>query len=210
MGTGCCGTASLAWLLNSQDDAFVGHELFPILPWSTSLEAREFFAENKWEQLNHESHLYGVVGDVATYYLPYVRFLIDNLKNGGLKNNVDFKFIILKRNKSEVIKAFVDKFKRQKNNPFQLTTDKNNWDDSFPTYPNHIPIEVAIECYWEDYYAEADYLVATYPERVRVFNTEDLNCDDKVLELLTFAGIDNPRIFTGIRKNKREDASVFD
>ena len=62
MGTGCCGTASLAWLLNSQENAFVGHELFPILPWSTSQKARDNFAANKWEQLNHESHLYGLVG----------------------------------------------------------------------------------------------------------------------------------------------------
>jgi hypothetical protein len=211
MGTGCCGTASLAWLLNSQDDAFVGHELFPILPWSTSIEARNNFAENKWEQLNHESHLYGVVGDVATYYLPYVRFLLHNLEELK-KDEIDFKFIILRRDKAEVISAFQEKFKRQKNNPLQNVdnVEKNNWDNSFPEYNSNIPLETAIECYWEDYYSEAEWLVKYHPKKVRIFETEDLNNEEKVLEILRFAGIRNPKLFTGIRKNKRNDASNFD
>ncbi len=209
MGTGCCGTASLAWLLNNQENSFVGHELFPILPWATTREAQDNFAKNKWEQLNHESHLYDVVGDVATYYLPYVRFLLRNL-NTTLKNEVDFKFIILKRKKKEVISAFKDKFKRQGNNPLQITHDlkvkRDEWDASFPNYPSNIPLEIAIECYWEDYYAEANWLVENYPEHVRIFDTCDLNNEEKVLNILKFAGYKNPRIFTGVRKNKRADA----
>ncbi len=208
MGTGCCGTASLAWLLNNQEDSFVGHELFPILPWSTSVEAQNNFAKNKWEQLNHESHLYGVVGDVATYYLPYVRFLLRNL-NTTLKGDVDFRFIILKRNKEEVVDAFLDKFKRQGNNPLQIKNDpalkKDEWDNSFPKYNPDIPLNIAIECYWEDYYAEADWLVENYPDHVRIFETHELNNDDKVVEILKFAGYENPKVFTGVRKNKRED-----
>jgi hypothetical protein len=208
MGTGCCGTASLAWILNNQNDSFVGHELFPILPWSTDLDAQNYFANNKWEQLNHESHLYSTVGDVATYYLPYVRFLIRNL-NTTLKGEVDFKFIILRRKKEEVIQAFLDKFKRQKNNPLQNIDapgiKKDEWDASFPKYHPDMPLEIAIECYWEDYYSEANWLAEHHPDRVRIFETEDLNNKEKVLEILKFAGFSNPKIFTHVQKNKRED-----
>ena len=37
IGTGRCGTTSLAKLLNSQENAFVGHELSPILPWEQNI-----------------------------------------------------------------------------------------------------------------------------------------------------------------------------
>lgn len=210
MGTGCCGTSSLARLLNDQPNAFVGHELAPILSWSTSQTARDVFAENKWEQLNHESHLYDLVGDVGSYYLPYVRFLMQNLES-PLGDEVDFRFIILKRDKTEVISAFLEKFKRQGNNPLQENTNArwDEWDAAFPKY-NNIALPIAIECYYEDYYAEADYLKQTFPNFVRIYNTSDLNSEEKVREILNFVGIENPRITTGIRMNKREDATVFD
>ena len=206
MGSGCCGTASLAWLLNSQENSFVGHELFPLLRWANDYNAQSFFAKNKWEQLNHESHLYELVGDVATYYLPYVRFLIDNINN-KMANDVQFRFIILKREKKEVIEAFIDKFERQGNNPLQNTVNVKNdeWDDCFPKYPSNFPQELAIECYWEDYYAEAQWLADNHPQMVRIFKTEDLNSEDKVRDLLQFAGVTNPKVMVGVRKNKRSD-----
>lgn len=210
MGTGCCGTASLAHLLNNQENAFVGHELAPILSWSTTPEAQSFFAVNKWEQLNHESHLYDLVGDVGSYYLPYVRFLISNL-DLPIGNEVDFRFIILKRDKSEVIPAFLDKFKRQGNNPLQAesTARKDEWDKCFPKYEG-MTLENAVGSYYEDYYTEARYLTSTYSDLVRLYDTHDLNSEDKVKEMLDFVGISNPRILVGARKNKREDVTIFD
>lgn len=209
MGTGCCGTATLAYILNNQPNAFVGHELAPILSWSTSTDAQDFFAKNKWEQLNHESHLYDLVGDVGSYYLPYVRFLMNNL-NTELGEEVDFKFIILKRDKKEVISAFVDKFERQNNNTLQnvSNTRKDEWDKCFPKYDN-LSLPVAIECYYEDYYAEAHYLISVFPEHVRIYDIEDLNSETKVKDILDFVGVENPRILVGARKNKREDVTLF-
>tara|TARA_R110000851_G_scaffold25240_15_gene72954 strand:- start:450 stop:1130 length:681 start_codon:yes stop_codon:yes gene_type:complete len=219
LGTGCCGTSSLAWLLNSQDGAFVGHELFPILPWSTSSEAQRFFADNKWEQLNHESHLYDIVGDVGSYYLPYARFLMNNLSLSLLspaKNEIDFKFIILQRDKKEVVDAFIEKFKRQKNNPLQVSKSgiqscsaaAKIWDKSFPKYASDASLEECVGWYWEDYYAEANYLLNEYPEHFKLYNVKDLNNENKVLELLNFVGVENPKILLA-RKNKREDVSIF-
>ena len=210
LGTGCCGTSSLAYLLNSQPGAFVGHELFPILPWGTDELARRYFIENKWEQLNHESHLFELVGDVGSYYLPYARFLMFNLES--LKDEVEFKFIILKRKREEVVSAFLEKFKRQNNNPFQVHkafgVRSDNWDDSFPKFEDGVPLEKCIEWYYDDYYAEADHLLKTYPDNFRIYSVEDLNDELKVSELLSFVGVEKPNIILA-RKNKREDATIF-
>jgi hypothetical protein len=213
MGSGCCGTASLAHLLNSQRNAFVGHELFPILPWSTSERARLFFMSSKWEQLNHESHLYDLVGDVAFYYLPYVRFLMYNLEEEKIGKDIDFKFIVLKRNKKEVIDAYIEKLKRQKNNPFQIQStildpQRDRWDICFPKYEG-VSLPIAIECYYEDYYAEVNYLLNKWPNHVKLIDVSDLNNEDSVKDILSFAGVQNPRIIVGTRKNKREEATIF-
>ena len=211
LGTGCCGTSSLAFLLNEQDGAFVGHELFPILSWSTEYSALMFFTENKWEQLNHESHLYGLVGDVGSYYLPYARLLMDNLEQ-GLGEEVDFKFIVLKRERQQVINAFLEKFKRQNNNPFQVNKSpgvrSDIWDLSFPKYEDGVSLQQCIEWYYDDYYAEVDYLLNRYPENFKLYETDDLNNEAKVADMLKFAGVDNPKIILA-RKNKREDATIF-
>jgi len=212
MGTGCCGTASLAYLLNSQENAFVGHELFPILPWRTDKTARLFFMNSKWEQLNHESHLYDLVGDVGFYYLPYVRFLMYNLEEEKIGEDVDFKFIVLKRDKKEVINAYLDKFKRQNNNPLQIRTPlsirRNKWDMCFPKYEG-VSLEIAIECYYEDYYAETNYLLNKWPDYVKLIDISELNNADSVRNILEFVGLQTPKIIVGTRKNKREEATIF-
>ena len=210
LGTGCCGTSSLAYLLNAQPGALVGHELFPILPWGTDEHARKYFIENKWEQLNHESHLFELVGDVGSYYLPYARFLMFNLES--LKEEVQFKFIVLKRDRGEVVSAFVEKFKRQNNNPFQINkafgVRSDNWDNSFPKFEAGASLENCIEWYYDDYYAEADYLLKTYSDNFMMYDIEDLNNESKVLELLDFVGVEKPNVILA-RKNKREDATIF-
>lgn len=212
MGTGCCGTASLAYLLNSQESALVGHELFPILPWSTAEEARLFFMNSKWEQLNHESHLYDLVGDVGFYYLPYVRFLMYNLEQEKIGEDVDFSFIVLKRNKKEVINAYLDKFKRQNNNPLQTTVPfgvtRNQWDSCYPKYEG-VPLSVAIECFYEDYYTETDYLMNKWPNHVKLVNISELNTLEGVNSILDFVGVKNKNVIVDARKNKREDATIF-
>ena len=68
----------------------------------------------------------------------------------------------------------------------------------------------AVTCYYEDYYAEADWLVENHPNHVRIYKTEDLNNIEMVTSILEFVGIENPKIITSIQKNKREDASEFD
>lgn len=204
MGTGCCGTASLAFLLNSQPSSFVGHELFPKLEWSTSENARGCFIRDKWHQLNHESHLYDLVGDVASYYLPYVRFLLNNMAtNQFYQHDITMKFIILHRNKSEVIQSFLQKFQRQGNNPLQLNSaaKRDEWDHCFPKFED-MPLELAISKYYDGYYREAETLVKIDPRRVRIYDIGSMNTESGVRSILDFLEIQNQNIIVGNRKNK--------
>ena len=91
LGSGRCGSASLAYLLNEQKGALVGHEMGPILPWNTEdMSGIQF----RWEQLQHQSHLYPIVGDVGIYYLPYIPMLMRSLEAvPALNENYEYKFI---------------------------------------------------------------------------------------------------------------------
>ena len=205
MGSGCCGTSSLSVLLNEQPRAFVGHELAPTLPWQATREAVQEFTVFKWNQLNHQGSLFDLVGDVGTYYLPYVRFLMHQY-NLALKDECEFKFIILKRDKEETIQAFLDKFKRQNNNPLQNNKSPgqfaDSWDASFPKYEG-VSLREATSMYYDDYYREAESLLNDFPNRVRLYMMNDLNSEEKVEELLRFSGFENPNVIINIKENQR-------
>jgi hypothetical protein len=203
MGSGCCGTASLALLLNSQPNALVSHELAPILTWDNR-EGKDLM-QFRYGQLDHQSHLYDLVGDVGLYYVSYIGFLMKSLTEVEvLRNGYDFKFIVLKRDRESVINSFYAKFKRQNNNPLQNHNDPNlktdEWDRAFPKYDDMI-LEDAIGQYYDDYYKKARSYELLYPDNVKLFNTSDLNDENGVRSILEFVGVEIPNIVVGIKKN---------
>ena len=120
----------------------------PILPWD--VKDGKGIMQYKYGQLDHQSHLFDLVGDVGTYYIPYIGFLMKSINEVEvLKQGYDFKFVIMKRDKKQVVNSFLKKFKRQRNNPLQnhgntdLKTDE--WDKAFPKYDG-IPLEG--DSYW--------------------------------------------------------------
>ena len=203
LGTGRCGSASLAYLLNEQRGAMVGHEMSPVMPWATNdLQGIQF----RWEQLQHQSHLYPIVGDVGIYYLPYVPMLMKSWQAVPFLNqNYDYRFIILERDKDEVIESYLEKFKRQNNNPLQTEKAEgvkvDEWDECFPKYDG-VSLREAIGLFWDDYHTEAHRLVKLYPQNVFIVPTEDLSTEAGVQEIMDFVGIENPRVLTDIRKNE--------
>ena len=203
LGSGRCGTASLAYLLNDQEGAWIGHETGPVLPWDVSDLAGIQF---RWEQLQHQSHLYSTVGDVGIYYLPYISMLMQSHEQIAFINqNYTLKFIVLQRDKNEVVESFLEKFRRQNNNPLQINkapgTKADEWDECFPKYEG-VSLKNAIEMFYDDYYEESEKMVRVYPDNVRVFSVNNLNTEEGVLQIFNFAGIENPRVTTSIRKNK--------
>jgi len=203
LGSGRCGTASLAYLLNDQKDAFIGHEMPPVLPWDTSdLTGLQF----RWDQMQHQSHLYSMVGDVGIYYLPYIPTLIRSHDSIPFINqNYVIKFIILQRDRKEVINSFMKKFIRQNNNPLQTEkapgTVVDEWDECFPKYDG-VTLRDAVGMFYDDYYKESERLSLLHPDIVSIFPVDNLNTEEGVLQILDFVGVDDPRILVSIKKNE--------
>jgi hypothetical protein len=197
LGTGRCGTASLSKLLNSQENAFVGHELFPILPWNPNKSVFEF----KFHQLNHQTHAYDLVGDVGMYYLPYITSLIYSFKR---THNV--KFVIMERNIDEVVESYIEKFRIQGNNPLQQHDGSTwrlvpDWDLAFPKYSSNLSLEDAVYSYCRDYSRLSTSVKETHPENVEIFDMSFLNNEAGVNNILDFVGIKNKKPIINIKEN---------
>ncbi len=210
LGTGRCGTSSFSFLMNSQQSSFFGHELSPILPWEFEekvtykrSDATMTSISFKYNQLMHQAHNYDIVGDSGSYYLPYVELLIRTL---GDNDEFDLKFVILKREKPGTVKSFLEKFRRQNNNPLQNHDGpKNHWDNCFPKYDNFWTLEESIEKYYDDYYKISSQLAHEHPKFIKVFEMKDLNSEQGVKSIFEFLEIKNPLVLTGVKKNATEE-----
>ncbi|MBC7078735.1 MAG: class I SAM-dependent methyltransferase, partial [Synergistales bacterium] len=92
MGSGRCGTLSLARVLSQQLGVIVSHEEPPLLPWRREpgdRVIRERFA--RWRCSRRAE----IVGDVASFYLPYVEDAI------ALEPAI--RIVCLKRPREEVV-----------------------------------------------------------------------------------------------------------
>src|SRR5690606_35389199 len=69
IGSGRCGTRSLADVLERQPGCRVTHEERPLLAWDADQKGERLRARfARWRQLRSEP----IVGDVASFYLPYL------------------------------------------------------------------------------------------------------------------------------------------
>ena len=174
LGTGRCGTASLARLLAQQGLDCV-HEREPTLSW-----------ENEPDASRHISQPGSC--DVALQYLPHVECLMGQFD--------DLRCVCLKRDREKTIASFA-RIRPLCSHWFSTKPDQTNVNDrSFPKYD--LPFEESVGRYWDDYYAKAESLEC---ERFRVYPTETLNDPSGVRELLTFLGIPEPVVVVGIHIN---------
>lgn len=202
LGTGRCGSASLAWLMSKQDNAHASHELFPILPWEKDLN----LLTKKWEQLDHQSHLFDIVFDSGSYYFPYVPVLWNSWNTHDYaKERFDLRIVCLKRDKGKTIESYLRKFEKQNNNPLQNHDGtkyyKSEWDLSFPKFDG-MTIEEALSAYYDQYYEVCQFWSSKYSGVFKIFDTEALNSEAGVESILNFIGIENPQIVTNIQKRK--------
>jgi len=95
LGSGRCGTVTLYKILNRYN-ADVSHEKMQ-MPWEFNLTELHHNIENM------EHRYQPVVGDVACWWLNYVDYMKENVK--------DIKFVCLKRNKQDTLNSFMERFK---------------------------------------------------------------------------------------------------
>lgn len=201
LGSGRCGTQSLARLLDAQPGAHVTHErVYQNIKWNGSEDRVLEMLE--WARgLDNP----GLRGDVASYYLSYVDFI--------LSRQPEARFICLRRPRNETVDSFM-RITPGKNHWFDHGGEgwePDMWDDSFPSYPDKDK-RAALTRYWNEYYAEAERLKAVYPERFRIFDTTALNDRKGQAELLRFAGVapEQQRLKPGIRRNTHADRKRHD
>lgn len=178
LGTGRCGTDSLAHLLDAQAGADVTHEIFKHkLPWQHGEKRIDKFLQ--WMKLQTDQRL---VGDVAFAYLPYVGYILSRWPNA--------KFVCLQRDRTATIASFLKKTPERnhwlEHDGGQWQADQ--WDVCFPKYTAASKAE-AIAFYWDEYYAIAGELQEIYPAAFRIFPTSALNQPEGQRAILYFLGI---------------------
>lgn len=186
LGTGRCGSMSLANLLTYQQDCMVSHELggAPWLSWKPSKDVNVFI--NKIIDRRE-----AVVGDVSFYSLPYANILIERYG--------DVRFVILKRDKEETIRSYMKKTQGRNHwmshNGSEWRLDI--WDRCYPKFDVETK-EEALSCYYDHYYELCQQLPQ---DKCFWLQSPELNDESKCLKMLEFCGIKNPR-FKIFKKNE--------
>lgn len=178
LGTGRCGTTSLAHLLNHQRKAMVFHEIHGYrLAWSDSEDRIERFLSWAMQQSRYE-----LVGDVAFAYLPYVSHF--------LHLEPAIHFVCLQRDRAATLNSYL-RFTKARKHWMQRdrpTSFGSRWHQCFPKYDAVSKVE-AIGYFWDDYYSTARDLERVYAGSFRIFATQTLNTEEGQRSILEFAGI---------------------
>lgn len=192
LGTGRCGTKSLAALLSWQDDADVQHERFEsAIAWAKSEDQVHAFLDACAARPDR-----ALVGDVAFYYLPYIEMI--------LARRPDARFIALQRRRATTIDSYMQWTEGRnhwmKHNGTRWRHDE--WDKCYPKYRARTKAG-ALRRYWDDYYRTFEQLRRRYPNNLRRFRVESLNTEAGQRAILDFVGIpiDQQRLAIGVRLN---------
>ena len=178
LGSGRCGTMSLAGLLNKQPCSMVTHENLT-MPWNRNPDIHELRFKSL---LSRDADL---TGDVGYYWIIYVEDL--------LEVRSDTKFICLKRDREEVIESMWNHCRGLNVHPT---------DDWFMVYPRYnTDRKTAVGLMWDEYCKLSEFFQSKYPDSFRIFGMDLLNSEDGQREILSFAGIENPTLQVGIRLN---------
>jgi len=177
LGTGRCGTTSLARLLDHQPGCEVFHEYYaydlPALGGEPFVDA--FLARAAASPRD-------LVGDVFSAWLYYV---------DRIAAACDARFVCMKRDRAGTVKSF-DRWSGPRN--FWTQHDGREWqadvwDDCFPDFPA-VDKKESIGLYWDDYYARAEAYAQAMPERFRIYDMGELNHDEGQRRIAAFCGLD--------------------
>ena len=189
LGTGRCGTTSLARLLKSATGCHVAHEMDRIRTHMTW----DFTKDGMERAIALIESMPGVmVGDVGFYYLPYVEGISDA--------RPDVTFICMKRDRQETIESYMKKTEgRDHWRPGMGRPDP--WDRMYPKFDRPTKRE-AIGAYWDMYYQRSAALEAA-GLRIKTFDISSLNDERGVKSIMEFAGLRPSGAAVGIRENAK-------
>jgi hypothetical protein len=192
LGSGRCGTNTLAALLDMQADTEVTHERFGTeLQWAGSEERVSAMVAAA------DASVCARHGDVHSAYLPYAPQV--------LAMRFDVRLICLRRDREATVSSFIDKTARKANHwaPTQRLDRHTRWNACFPTYSVDLSKAEAIGRYWDEYYLSSERLAHEHPDRFAIFPTTALSNEAGQRSILEFIGIEPElqRVEPGMRLN---------
>jgi len=213
MGSGRCGTRSLAEMLNNHSEISCTHEKHILLWMINTIDANKAI-EKIFAGSNKE-----ISGDVGYYWLNYTHFLV---------NKYDAKIVCLKRDKDAVVRSFMkglqnpvygnlvmDAIRKQpiplKYSDYVTEKDLEKMDASTREFVEHYWDEPLLsdnmlreyfpkykvkdrksylERYWEDYYYEAERYRDTYLKNFLLIDIDEaLNTHEGIKQIFNFIGV---------------------
>lgn len=210
IGSGRTGSESLGFLLNVQPEGSCSHEfsLFcmqghrasryrPPLAWDASRE------EVQRVLLGLACYERPIVGDVGSYWLPHLDWILRELPTALV--------VGITRSREAVVRSFLEKSGRRNHwmQPGSGDWEPDPiWDPAFPKYTSCDKRE-AIGLYWDEYYAECDRLVRTYPDRVRMWPLAKLSEQEVARDIVMFAGYNPNELNLKVLKPRNKKKSVL-
>jgi len=196
LGSGRCGSTTLANLFAAQKNCYFSHEHPPLLGWNDDSSTLDFHLRRF--QLLLE--LFQTVGDVSHWWLNYFRSIRESIPN--------MRAVVLRRDKEETVNSFL----RIKGGGGKGSVNhwvehdgsywrKNWWDDCYPKYQANT-LQEAIEKYWEEYYRLAEEFENEFPEQLRIFDIAILSSTAGQRKILEFCGLIDIHISEDLHANK--------
>lgn len=186
LGTGRCGSMSLANLLSFQSNCLVSHEMGgrPWLPWKKDKDS----FDNYYRLISSRKQQF--TGDVSFYNLPYaVDYLSKNEKT---------VFVILQRDKQDTINSYLKKTEGRNHwivhNGSKWRLD--SWDKCYPKF-DVTEKEAALSAYYDHYYDLCEQLPQ---EKCFWMKTSQLNNKQNCIDMLRFCGFESPS-FIKLKRN---------
>ena len=185
MGAGQCGLSMLSQILSRQPSTRVTHAQPPLLPWKKQPHAPGICERLQRMAASGQEER---IGDVASFYLPYVEEAIEAVP--------DIRIICLYRPREEIVAAFCRELDRSSQlrvnhwakEPVPGWYHDPFWTRCYPQYDTH-DREEGIGHYWDEYYTTAEKLARRNPGNVRICDTAAFTTEVGVREVLTFAGV---------------------
>lgn len=201
LGTGRCGTTSLAALIALQPGAVGSHERHgPAVAWVGGEREVDAVLDEVAADLARGASL---VGDIGLYYLPYV---------GRIRARFpEARFVVLQRERQATVESFIEKTADKSNHwaPTPRFARHARWNQCFPTYDAALPKREAIGRYWDEYYAATDALERAEPGVFLTVRTEELGGEAAQRRILDFLGVPRERqvVREGLALNRAEDVA---
>jgi len=183
LGTGRCGTVSLSELLNAQKHSQISHECRPLLSWWGGVcgyKGHLNVLENRLVRILSRDAQF--VGDVAFFYLPYLRHIQKLVPTA--------KFVEIYRPMREVVKSYMEWTKGRNhwmNHDGTIWRHDPEWDVCYPKYACDDK-EAAVRAYYDEYNRESSLWGTQNPESSFSLPMVHLNEPYRLEALLTFCG----------------------